>query len=114
MKSVMAQVTLLLMVTSSMRPSSNRSEERTNQNAYVIQLILFFYISHVRNRNEQHLQFFLPINRRKLSRKEGDEGKSPAPLDDIQNGPVPNSTGGFYENVGFVASREQEQGMINI
>ncbi|XP_022777767.1 protein sidekick-1-like, partial [Stylophora pistillata] len=47
--------------------------------------------------------------RRKLSRKEGDNRKSPAPLNDIQNGPVPNSTGGFYENVGFVASREQEQ-----
>ena len=53
-------------------------------------------------------------NRRKQSRQESDKHEFSVTLNDVQNSPVPGSTGAVYENLNFRAGKEQQQGMINV
>ena len=75
-------------------------------------------ILHVRDKNQPHLSlsFFKKkkTNRRKQSRQESDKREFSVTLNDVQNSPVPGSTGAVYENLNFRAGQEQQQGMINV
>ncbi|XP_027042748.1 receptor-type tyrosine-protein phosphatase epsilon-like [Pocillopora damicornis] len=51
--------------------------------------------------------------RRKQSRQESDKREFSVTLNDVQNSPVPGSTGAVYENLNFRAGQEQQQDAVD-